>query len=111
MLVSSSKTSILLDSVVSSLSITSSPSFTIQILGNTPTITVDSTDSGNLYLSKDCIDGKTEIITAKSSAINVSLPDPDTDEQGVFVERAVPEQLKTVVKGGKLETTIVEHSG
>jgi adenylyl cyclase-associated protein len=97
---------------VSSLSVTSSPSFTIQILGNTPTVTVDSTDSGNIYLSKDCLDGKTEIITAKSSSINISLPDPEVQEEGVFVERAVPEQLKTIVgKSGKLETTIVEHSG
>lgn len=29
----------------------------------------------------------------------------------MFVERAVPEQLKSVVQGGKLVTTLVEHSG
>ncbi|CED84606.1 Adenylate cyclase-associated protein (CAP/Srv2p) [Phaffia rhodozyma] len=106
-----SKTSVLLDSVVSSVSVTSSPSFTIQVLGRTPTVTIDTTDSGQVYLSKECIDGATEIITSKCSAINVSIPDPETDEEGLFVERAVPEQLKTVVKDGKLITTIVEHSG
>jgi hypothetical protein len=29
----------------------------------------------------------------------------------MFVERAVPEQLMTVVNNGKLVTTLVEHSG
>lgn len=29
----------------------------------------------------------------------------------MFVERAVPEQLMSVVKDGKLVTTLVEHSG
>lgn len=110
-LVSSSKTSVLLDTIVSSLSITSSPSFTVQVLGRVPTVLIDSTDSGQVYLSKECLDGNTEIITAKSTSINISLPDPDEKEDGLFVEKAVPEQLKTVVKDGKLVTTIVEHSG
>jgi adenylyl cyclase-associated protein len=109
--VSCQKTSLLLESIVSSLAVTNSPSFTVQVLGKVPTITVDTTDSGQIYLSKDCLEGQTEIITAKSSAINVSLPDPETSEEGLFVERAVPEQLKSVVQGGKLVTTLVEHAG
>jgi adenylyl cyclase-associated protein len=74
-----------------------------------PTIQLDSTDSGQIYLSKECLG--IEITTAKCSSINVSLP--DGDEEGVFVERAIPEMLRTVVsEGGKeLTTTIVEHSG
>ena len=32
------------------------------------------------------------------------------EEDGVFVERAVPEMLRTAIKDGKLVTTIVEHS-
>ena len=90
---------------------TSSPSFTVQVLGRVPTVLIDSTDSGQVYLSKECLDGNTEIITAKSTSINISLPDPDEKEEGMFVEKAVPEQLKTIVQGGKLVTTIVEHSG
>lgn len=105
--VSCSKTSILLDSVVSSLSITSSPSFTVQILGTVPTILIDTTDSGQVYLSKACLDN-VEVITSKTSAINVSVPE---GEDGDFVERAVPEQIKSVIKGGKLVAAIVEHSG
>lgn len=108
--VSCTKTSILVSSVISSISVTNSPSFAVQITGACPTIQIDKTDSGQVYLSKDCLG--VEIFTAKCSAINVSLPDPDAGgEDGVFVERAVPEMLRTVVKGGRLATNIVEHSG
>jgi adenylyl cyclase-associated protein len=108
MLVSCTKTSVLLDSTVSSLSITSSPSFTVQILGVVPTILVDASDGGQIYLSEQSLGA--EIVTAKTSAINVSLPKPG-GEEGEFVERPVPEQMKTVVKDGKLVTTVLEHAG
>ncbi|KAM0792418.1 hypothetical protein ACM66B_005096 [Microbotryomycetes sp. NB124-2] len=106
-LVNCHKTSVLLDSALASVSVSSSPSFTIQVLGKVPTITVDGCDSGQIFLSKSSLD--VEIITAKTSAINVSLPVEGEDE-GVFEEKAVPEQLKTVVQNGKLVTTVVEHS-
>lgn len=102
------KTSILVESVISTVSITNSPSFTLQITGSAPTIQLDSTDSGQIYLSKDCLG--VEITTAKCSSINVSLP-VEGEEDGVFEEQAVPEMLKTVVQGGKLVTTVVEHVG
>lgn len=107
-LVNCSKVSLLLDSVVASLAISASPSFTVQILGKVPTILIDGTDGGQIYLSRESLD--VEIVTAKSSSINVSLP-VEGEEEGVFEEKAVPEQLKTVVKDGKLYTIVVEHSG
>lgn len=69
-------------------------------------IQIDSTDSGQIYLSKDSLNA--EITTAKCSAININLPG---QEDGVFDEQPVPEMFKTVVHNGKLVTTIVEHSG
>lgn len=97
---------ILLDSAVSALDITSSPSFTIQITGKVPTILIDSTDGGQIYLSKESLG--VEIITSKSSSINISLP-VEGEEEGIFEEKAVPEQLKTVIIGGKLVTSVVER--
>lgn len=94
--------------MISSISVTNSPSFALQITGTAPTIQLDSTVSGQIYLSKDCLG--TEITTAKCSSINVSLPVPG-EEEGVFEEQAVPEMLKTVIKDGKLVTTVVEHVG
>jgi len=107
-LVNCSKTSVLLDSLVSSLSLSSSPSFTVQILGAVPTILIDGTDGGQVYLSKESLG--VEIVTAKSSSINISLPD-EAGEEGEYVEKPIPEQFKTVIAGGKLVTTVVEHSG
>lgn len=71
-------------------------------------IQLDSTDSGQIYLSKDSLGAA--ITTAKCSSINISLP-VEGEEDGVFEEQAVPEMLQTVVKDGKLVTTVVEHSG
>ncbi|KAL4068074.1 adenylate cyclase associated N terminal-domain-containing protein [Scleroderma yunnanense] len=102
------KTSVLVDSVISSIEITKSASFALQITGAAPTIQVDSTDSGQIYLSKACLG--VEITTAKCSAINVSLP-VVSEEDGIFEEQAVPEMLKTVVKDGRLVTSVVEHVG
>ena len=87
---------------------TRAPSFVLQITGTAPIIQLDSTDSGQIYLSKDSLG--IEITTAKCSSINVSLP-VQGEEDGVFEEQAIPEMLKTVVRDGKLVTTIVEHVG
>ncbi|KAF7295061.1 C-CAP/cofactor C-like domain-containing protein [Mycena indigotica] len=108
MIVDCVKTSVLVESVVASVSITNSPSFAVQITGSAPMVQVDKTDSGQIYLSKDSLGA--EITTAKCSAINVSLP-VEGEEIGVFQEHAVPEMLKTVVKNGKLTTMVVEHIG
>jgi len=101
------KTAVVVDSAVSSFSITSSPSFEVQINGTIPTIQIDTTDSGSVYLSKECME-MVEIITSKTSSINISVP---TGEGGDFEERPVPEQMRSRVVNGKLITEIVEHSG
>ena len=71
-------------------------------------VQVDTTDSGQIYLSRESL--TTEITTAKCSAINISLP-VEGEEEGVFKEQPVPEMFRTLVKDGKLVTMIVEHSG
>jgi adenylyl cyclase-associated protein len=96
-----------MESAVSSLSITSSPSFEVQITGSLPTVQIDTTDSGQVYLSKECME-VVEIITSKTSSINISVP---TGEGGDFEERPVPEQMKSKIVKGKLVTEIVEHAG
>ena len=108
MIVNCTKTSILVESVISSVSVTNCPSFQMQITGAAPTIQLDSTDSGTIYLSKDCLG--VEITTAKCSAININLP-VEGEEDGIFAEQPVPEMFKTLIKDGKLVTTAVEHAG
>lgn len=93
---------------MASISVTASSSFAVQVTGTVPMIQVDTTDSGQIYLSKDSLTA--EITTAKCSAINVSLPE-EGEEEGVFTEHPVPEMLRTVVKDGKLVTSVMEHMG
>lgn len=106
-MVACKKTAVVLESAVSSLSITSSPSFEVQITGMVPTVQIDTTDGGQVYLSKAGMD-MVEVITSKTSGINISVP---TGDEGDFEERPVPEQMKSTIKGGKLVTEIVEHKG
>jgi adenylyl cyclase-associated protein len=108
-LVNCKKTSVLVESVISSISITASDNFTVQVTGTSPTLQIDTTNSGQVYLSRACLE-QVEIITAKCSAINISLP-VEGEEEGVFEEKAVPEMFRSTVKDGKLVTSIVEHSG
>ena len=49
-----------------------------------------------------------EIITSKTSSINISVP---AGEGRDFEERPVPEQMKSKVVKGKLVTEVVEHAG
>jgi len=106
-LVNCVKTSVVVDSVISSISIATSPSFELQVTGTAPTIQLDKCDDGQIYLSKASLD--VSIVTAKCSGINVSLP-VEGEEEGVFTECPVPEVMMTTVKDGKLVTTILEHS-
>ena len=97
------KVGLLLDSVVSSVETVNCKSVQIQITGTAPTCSIDKTDGFQLYLSKEA--AGIEIFSAKSSEMNVLVPDAN----GEFIEMPVSEQFKTVIKGSKLITEAVEH--
>lgn len=46
--------------------------FIVQVLGKCPTVSIDKTDGCIIYLSKDSL--KCEIVSAKSSEMNVAIP-------------------------------------
>merc|ERR1712123_260081 len=64
-------------------------------------IMVDKTDGCQMFLSKEAMG--VEIVSAKSSEMNVLVPQGDD-----FVEMAVSEQFKTVIKGSKIQTSPTE---
>jgi adenylyl cyclase-associated protein len=101
----SEKTSLVIDSLVSSVDVIKCPRFALQVIGTLPTILLDQVDGATIYLSKDSLSA--EIFTSKSSSVNINLPTPEED----FVENPVPEQMRTYVKNGKLVSEIVEHAG
>jgi len=104
------KTGVLVDSTVAGVDLVNCKSVQVQITGLSPKVSVDKTDGCQIFMSSQCVREQMELFTAKSSEINLSFP--ESDSQGSeFVERAVPEQLKTVVTDGKLHTVCVEHKG
>ncbi|KAK3531948.1 hypothetical protein QTP86_001831 [Hemibagrus guttatus] len=77
----------------------------VQVLGKVPTISINKTDGCHVYLSQDSL--SCEIVSAKSSEMNVLVPGKD----GEFTEIPVPEQFKTIWDGKKLVTTATEIAG
>ncbi|KAA0196795.1 hypothetical protein HAZT_HAZT005323 [Hyalella azteca] len=75
------------------------------VLGQVPTIAIEKTDGCMVYLSEASLGA--EIITAKSSEMNILLP----TGTGEFSEHPVPEQFKTLVRNGQLVTTCTEKAG
>ncbi|KAF3819980.1 hypothetical protein GH733_015489 [Mirounga leonina] len=86
-------------------SITVASWFPLQVMGKVPTISINKTDGCHVYLSKNSLD--CEIVSAKSSEMNVLIP----TEGGDFNEFPVPEQFKTLWNGQKLVTTVTEIAG
>ena len=68
----SSRTSLIIDSLVSSVDVIKCPNFALQVLGTLPTILLDQVDGATVYLSKDSL--ATEVFTSKCSSININLP-------------------------------------
>ncbi|KAF2360588.1 Adenylate cyclase-associated CAP C-terminal [Trinorchestia longiramus] len=99
------KTAVVFDSLVSSLEVVNCQSCQAQVLGTVPTIAIEKTDGCMVYVSKDSLGA--EIVTAKSSEMNILLP----TESGEFSEHPVPEQFKTLIQNGKLVTTCTEKAG
>ncbi|TLD38853.1 adenylyl cyclase-associated protein [Venturia nashicola] len=103
----SPKTSLIIDSLVSSVDVIKCPSFAVQIMEKVPTILLDQVDGAQIYLSKDSL--ATEVFTSKCSSVNINLP--PASEEDDYKEEPIPEQFRSYIKGGKLYSEIVEHSG
>lgn len=99
------KSSVVFDSLVSSVEFVNCQSVQMQVLGKVPTISVDKTDGCQMYLSQESLD--VEIISSKSSEMNVLVPKGNGD----FVEFPIPEQFKTTVNAKGLVTVAVESKG
>uniref|UniRef100_A0A2K5Y1A0 C-CAP/cofactor C-like domain-containing protein n=1 Tax=Mandrillus leucophaeus TaxID=9568 RepID=A0A2K5Y1A0_MANLE len=75
------------------------------VMSKVPTISINKTDGCHAYLWKNSLD--CEIVSAKSSEMNVLIPTIGSD----FCEFPVPEQFKTLWNGQKLVTTVTEIAG
>lgn len=101
----SSRTQLIVDSLVSSIDVIKCPNFALQVVNTLPTLLLDQVDGATIYLSKDSLN--TEIFTSKCSSVNINLPTADDD----FKENPIPEQIRSYVSNGQLVHEIVEHAG
>lgn len=99
------KMGLVFNDVVGIVEIINCKDIKVQVIGKVPTISINKTDGCHVYLSSDSLN--CEIISAKSSEMNILVPQSDGD----FTEHAVPEQFKTIWDGQKLVTTATEIAG
>ncbi|KAI9841542.1 MAG: hypothetical protein M1837_000643 [Sclerophora amabilis] len=109
----STRLSLLMDSLVSSVDVIKSPAFALQVLGTLPTVMLDQVDGATLYLSPQSLE--TEVFTSKCTNINLNVPPEargaEAGDEADYEECPLPEQIKSVIKRGKVVSEIVEHAG
>ncbi|XP_078097955.1 adenylyl cyclase-associated protein 2 isoform X2 [Mustelus asterias] len=98
------KLGLVFDNVVGIVEIINSRDVQIQVMGKVPTISINKTEGCHIYLSEESLG--CEIISAKSSEMNVLIPQDDD-----YKEYPVPEQFKTTWNGSKLLTEAAENVG
>lgn len=99
------KLGLVFDNVVGIVEIINSKDVRLQVLGKVPTISINKTEGCHVYLSKDSLE--CEIVSAKSSEMNILVPEGDDD----YREFPVPEQFKTVWDGSSLVTEPTQIAG
>lgn len=92
---------------MSAVDVIKSPKFAVQVLGTLPTIMLDQVDGAEIYLGKESLG--TEIFTSKCASVNVNVPGRTDDDD--YAECPLPEQVKSVVRNGRVVNEIVEHAG
>ena len=66
-----------------------------QVNGKCPTVSIDKTDGCQVYLSKESI--SCEIVSAKSSEMNICIPKPDGEFVSVSCDPVMMSQLSHVI--------------
>ncbi|KAL6902831.1 adenylate cyclase associated N terminal domain-containing protein [Trichoderma evansii] len=105
----STRLSLVVDSLVSTVDVVKANNFALQVLGTVPTVMLDQIDSAQIYLSKESI--ATKLFTSKSDGINVNIlaGGPDDD----YKEVPLPSQICSYYseEKGELVSEIVAHAG
>lgn len=91
------KVNVICHDVVSAVEFVNSDRCALQTTGTVNSIAIDKCNGINLFLPKESLHA--EIVTSKSSEMNVTIPDPDTPDD--TVELPIPEQFVTKILPGK----------
>lgn len=97
--------SVITGDVISAVEAVNTDRLKLQASGKVNLYTIDKCDGVNVWLNKDSI--AAEIVTSKSSEMNVTIPDDQGDEYDT-IEIPIPEQFKNTISGRKLKTEVSE---
>jgi len=96
------KVALVFSDIVSSMDVVNCQSVQLQSMGTCPSVLIAKTDGCRVLLNEKSMNA--EIVTSKSSEMNISVP----DEENLFVDHPVPEQFKTVWDGAQFKTEMVD---
>ncbi|PVV05124.1 hypothetical protein BB560_000365 [Smittium megazygosporum] len=102
---SCTRCNLVFDSLVSSCDILKCKSVKIQVNNTAPFFNLDNTDGAQIFLSKESMEA-VEILTTKSSEVNICYPGKDNEDNQDLEESPLPEQMITKFVGGTLVTLV-----
>lgn len=102
-----SRLSLIVDQLISSVDVVKSQNFALQVLGTIPTVLLDQIDGAQIYFSKES--SQTRVFHSKSAGINLNVIGEDDD----YKELALPSQICSYydTKKRALVDEIVSHAG
>ncbi|KND86868.1 Adenylyl cyclase-associated protein [Tolypocladium ophioglossoides CBS 100239] len=104
----SSRLSLVVDTLVSTVDVVKAQNFALQVLGTIPAVMLDQVDGAQIYFSKES--AGTKLFTSKSDGINLNvISGPDDD----YKEVPLPSQICSYYDEamGDLVNEIVAHAG
>ncbi|KAJ6444211.1 adenylyl cyclase-associated protein [Purpureocillium lavendulum] len=104
----SSRLSLVVDTLVSTVDVVKAQNFALQVLGTIPTILLDQVDGAQVYLSKESTG--TKLFTSKSDGVNLNVV---ASADGDYKEVPLPSQICSYFDEdkGELLSEIVAHAG
>jgi adenylyl cyclase-associated protein len=103
-----SRLSLVIDSLVSTVDVVKSSNFALQVMGSLPTILLDQLDGATVYLSKESTN--TRVYSSKSAGINLNIIEGEDED---YKEIPLPSQICSYYddKKGDLVNEIVDYAG
>jgi len=103
-----SKTSVVFDSIISTVEVVNSKKVQLQANGALPNVTVDKSEGVTLYIQTE--EGrKVELVTSASTDLNIVTPGKTENDDPK--EHPIPHQFVSVFQGDKVVTKPNEHVG
>ncbi|EME26997.1 Adenylyl cyclase-associated protein [Galdieria sulphuraria] len=101
---SCNKCGVVFESALSTCTVVNCNSVQLQVEKQAPSVAIDKTDGANIFIPSNIV-SETQVVTAKSSSINVTV----TNEEEDPVEFPLPEQFINRYVGGRWTTEPVRH--